>query len=85
MLTDQSVGHSVVMDNLICTDCGTTYYSAAARAMVVRGERCDCGGLLLLTEDDDPVAVGAEPGFGADRAPALVPRYINGRRFARDG
>jgi hypothetical protein len=41
------------MDNLICTDCGTTYYSAAATAMVARGERCDCGALLRLIQNDD--------------------------------
>jgi hypothetical protein len=41
------------MDNLICTDCGTTYYSAAATAMVARGERCDCGAPLRLIRDDD--------------------------------
>jgi hypothetical protein len=40
------------MDNLICTECGTTYYSAAAAAMVERRERCDCGALLRLVEDD---------------------------------
>ena len=73
------------MDNLICTECGTTYYSAAARTMIVRGERCDCGGLLRLTEDEDPVPVGIDPRFGADSSPARVPRPINGRRFARDG
>jgi hypothetical protein len=38
------------MDNLICTECGTTYYSAAAAVMVDRGERCDCGALLRLVE-----------------------------------
>lgn len=42
------------MDNLICTECGTTYYSAAAKAMVGRGERCDCGGALRLVEDEAP-------------------------------
>jgi hypothetical protein len=42
-----------MMDNLICTECGTTYYSAAARAMVERAERCDCGALLRLLDDDD--------------------------------
>jgi hypothetical protein len=41
------------MDNLICTECGTTYYSAAAKAMVERHERCDCGGLLRLIDDDE--------------------------------
>jgi hypothetical protein len=48
------------MDNLVCTDCGTTYYSAAAALMVERGERCDCGGLLRLVgqQDDAEVPVG---------------------------
>jgi NAD-dependent SIR2 family protein deacetylase len=41
------------MDNLICTECGTTYYSAAAELMVERNERCDCGGALRLIEEDD--------------------------------
>jgi hypothetical protein len=45
------------MDNLICTECGVTYYSAAAVAMLARGERCDCGG-LLATLGADGVAVG---------------------------
>jgi hypothetical protein len=45
------------MDNLICTECGTTYYSAAATAMVERAERCDCGGLLRLVADEDPQGV----------------------------
>ena len=40
------------MDNLICTECVTTYYSAAPGAMVERGERCDCGALLRLIEED---------------------------------
>jgi hypothetical protein len=42
-----------MMDNLICTECATTYYSAAARVMVERAERCDCGALLRLVDDDD--------------------------------
>ena len=60
------------MDNLICTDCGATYYSAAARLMVERGERCDCGGPLEARDADDraPVGVGADaPGGGVSRAP----------------
>ena len=45
------------MDNLICRDCGTTYYSAAVVAMIARGERCDCGGVLveLPADDDDAI------------------------------
>jgi hypothetical protein len=41
------------MDNLVCSQCGTTYYSASAATMVERGERCGCGGLLELIEQDD--------------------------------
>jgi hypothetical protein len=41
------------MDNLVCSVCGTTYYSAAAESMVERGERCDCGGPLRLVEPDE--------------------------------
>jgi hypothetical protein len=47
------------MDNLVCTVCGTTYYSAAAETMVDRGERCDCGGELRLFDPDDDGAVRA--------------------------
>ena len=44
------------MDNLICSECGVTYYSAAATAMVARRERCDCGGVLIeLPADDDAI------------------------------
>ena len=49
------------MDNLVCADCGTTYYSAAAATMIDRGERCDCGGQLRpVDEESEPVAVPAE-------------------------
>lgn len=68
------------MDNLICTDCGTTYYSAAAEAMVERGERCDCGGLLeVVRADEVPVASGPlpPPGNGA-------PVPLRPRRFTSD-
>jgi DNA-directed RNA polymerase subunit RPC12/RpoP len=34
---------------MVCEDCATVYYSAAARTMVQRGERCTkCGGKLVL-------------------------------------
>ena len=63
------------MDNLICTDCGTTYYSAAANAMVERGERCDCGGPLKVVGQAE-VPVGGPPA-----KPAAEKR--GPRRFAR--
>jgi hypothetical protein len=64
------------MDNLICTECGTTYYSAAAHSMVERGERCDCGGLLKVV-DQAEVPVGGPPTEAA-------PEQRDPRRFARD-
>jgi hypothetical protein len=69
------------MDNLICTECGTTYYSAAADSMVDRGQLCDCGGRLRVVDDDDPVpAVVALPDCSAG-AP-LLPFVRPVRRFA---
>ena len=68
------------MDNLVCTECGTTYYSAAARLMIDRGERCDCGGLLEPREPDAEARVTVAAG-GQGR-PHVTAR--NGRRrFAR--
>jgi DNA-directed RNA polymerase subunit RPC12/RpoP len=56
------------VNRLACEDCGTVYYSAAAKTLVEQGERCaKCGGRLLYDEDDGPgpVAVSApEPGNG---------------------
>ena len=46
------------MDNLVCTDCGITYYSASAGLMVARGERCDCGAPLEIVVVE---AVAAPP------------------------
>jgi DNA-directed RNA polymerase subunit RPC12/RpoP len=40
------------VNRMVCEDCGTPYFSAAARTMVERGERCDnCGGRLTLDEE----------------------------------
>jgi len=70
------------MDNLICTECGTTYYSAAADAMIERGERCDCGSLLGPVETAE-VPVGGPPSGippGGEIPPAP---YGERRRFGR--
>jgi DNA-directed RNA polymerase subunit RPC12/RpoP len=67
------------MDNLICTECGTTYYSAAAETMVDRGERCDCGSLLRLVHAEEvPVASGSFQCRGNGTAVSLP-----ARRFTR--
>jgi hypothetical protein len=69
------------MDSLLCTDCGTTFYSAAARQMAERGERCDCGGPLELRTGSGPlVAVGAGSSPECAGAPR---RTLRRRRFAR--
>jgi DNA-directed RNA polymerase subunit RPC12/RpoP len=48
---------------MVCEDCGTVYYSAAARTMVQRGERCGkCGGRLVLADGPRPVPVNHEGG-----------------------
>jgi DNA-directed RNA polymerase subunit RPC12/RpoP len=52
---------------MVCEDCGTVYYSAAAKTMVELGERCaKCGGRLRLDEN------------GPDRVVASVPPPRNG-------
>ena len=71
------------MENLICTECATAYYSAAAEAMVERGERCDCGGLLRVM-DLAEVPVGGPPEESPAPLPPPTRPYGAGRRFARD-
>ena len=70
------------MENLRCMECATTYYSAAAEAMIERGERCDCGSLLAAVEVAE-VPVGGPPEPRAGAQPQPTPPYGAGRRFAR--
>ena len=45
-----------LVNKMVCENCGTVYYSAAAKTMVARGERCEnCGGRLLLADEPRPV------------------------------
>jgi hypothetical protein len=61
-----------------CTQCAAVSYSAAARTMVERGDRCtQCGGELALAPEEPPVGVAADP-----RAPAEA-SVERGRRFER--
>jgi hypothetical protein len=69
------------VDNLICRECGVTYYSAAAAAMVARGERCDCNGRLIEMPPDGALPVGV-PRRGSDERDA-PPDEEPGRRFSR--
>jgi hypothetical protein len=54
------------VNKMVCEDCLTIFYSAAARTLVERRQPCpNCGGRLILDEDDPPASltlVGAEPG-----------------------
>jgi hypothetical protein len=51
------------VNRLVCEDCATVYYSAAAKTLVEDGERCaNCGGrLTILDEAGKVVANGAPP------------------------
>ena len=41
------------MNKMVCEDCLTIFYSAAARTLVERGQPCPkCGGRLILDEED---------------------------------
>ena len=58
-----------------CTQCAAVTFSAAARTLVERGDRCEaCGGEVVLVTEHPPVGVAAE-------APAGEP---DARRFERD-
>jgi hypothetical protein len=42
---------------MVCEDCLTIFYSAAARTLVERKQPCpSCGGRLILDEEDPPGA-----------------------------
>ena len=58
-----------------CTQCAAVTFSAAARTLVERGDRCpQCGGEIVLASEDTPVGVAVD-------APAPE---REGRRFDRD-
>ena len=59
------------MKRLVCEDCGTVYYSAAARTLVEQGATCaKCGGRLRLEDETRRPAVTGPPGNGHDDGPA---------------
>jgi DNA-directed RNA polymerase subunit RPC12/RpoP len=50
------------VNRLVCEDCGTVYYSAAAKTMAEEGERCaKCGGRLHYANGPDKVPVTVPP------------------------
>jgi rRNA maturation endonuclease Nob1 len=54
------------VNRLVCEDCGTVYYSAAAKTMAEQGETCaKCGGRLRLADGPEKVSVvGPRPKTG---------------------
>jgi hypothetical protein len=43
------------VNKMVCEDCLTIFYSAAARTLVERKQPCPkCGGRLILDEEDPP-------------------------------
>lgn len=59
------------MNRMVCEDCGTVFYSAAAKTMVERGERCaKCGGRLVLADAPRPVPASSEPPDEGDDEPS---------------
>jgi uncharacterized protein with PIN domain len=53
------------LNRLVCEDCSTVYYSAAARTLAEQGERCaKCGGRLVFVDGPErvPVRVPDEEG-----------------------
>ena len=55
------------MKRLVCEDCGTVYYSAAAKTLVEQGAACaKCGGRLRLEESKRPAVTRPPRGDGHD-------------------
>ena len=66
------------MEEMRCTQCAAVSFSAAARTLVERGDRCSqCGGELVLGGDSPPVGVVADGERGSQPG-------REGRRFDRD-
>jgi hypothetical protein len=58
------------MERMLCAGCAAVTYSAAAKKLVERGERCpQCGGQLTL-ESPDTVGVAPERAKPAERSRA---------------
>ena len=48
------------VNSLVCKDCGTVYYSAAAKTLAEQGERCaKCGGRLVFVDGPEKMTVAA--------------------------
>ena len=53
------------MNRLVCENCGTVYYSAAAKTLAEQGERCaKCGGRLRFVDGPKEAPVETPPAKG---------------------
>jgi DNA-directed RNA polymerase subunit RPC12/RpoP len=53
------------VNRLVCEDCGTVYYSAAAKTMAEQGERCaKCGGRLRFVDGPKQAPMESPPAKG---------------------
>jgi uncharacterized protein with PIN domain len=67
-----------------CTQCAAASFSAAARTLVERGDRCpQCGGELVLVERELPQTVGVSVAESPGEAEAREARE-RARRFEHD-
>jgi rRNA maturation endonuclease Nob1 len=57
------------VNRLVCEDCGTVYYSAAAKTLVEQGATCaKCGGRLRLEDEPARRAAVTRPPSGDEQA-----------------
>ena len=80
-MTDEKVA----MNRMVCEDCKSVFYSAAARTLVENGERCPtCGGRLRLEpEEGGSDRVGVTGDRGSRRPGGRKPPPDHSRRFGR--
>jgi hypothetical protein len=73
------------VNKMVCEDCLTIFYSAAARTLVERGEPCPkCGGRLILDEEDPPSALSLVGANGSDAERRVGERRMGERRGGLD-
>ena len=66
---------------MVCEDCLTLFYSAAARTLIERGDPCpNCGGRLILDEEEPPPLTLVTGGRASGRGERRVGERRMGER-----
>jgi hypothetical protein len=66
------------VNKMVCEDCLTIFYSAAARTLVERGDPCpNCSGRMILDEEDPPPLTLVQGGSVRD---VIAERRVGERR-----